>query len=61
MNGQVEVTNRQIKLILENIIGQNKKNSSVKLIDGLCAYRTAFKTVLGMSPYRVFLENPTIC
>ena len=30
---------------------------SVKLNDALCAYRTAFKIVLRMSPYRVIIEK----
>jgi len=47
------VTNRQIKLILEKTVRQNRKEWSNKLIDALWAYRTAFKIVLGMSPYRV--------
>jgi len=52
-NGQVEVTNRQLKLIPEKTVGQNRKDLSVKLNDALWANRTVFKTVLGMSPYRI--------
>ena len=34
-NGQVAVTSRQIKLIFEKIVGQNRKEWFVKLIDAL--------------------------
>jgi hypothetical protein len=52
-SGQVEVSNRQIKQILEKVINPNRKDWANKLIDALWGYRTAYKSVLGMSPYRV--------
>ncbi|GKE43145.1 reverse transcriptase domain-containing protein, partial [Tanacetum coccineum] len=52
-NGQVENTNRAIKRILENTIGNNRKDWSYKLDDALWAFRTAFKTPLGTTPFRI--------
>jgi hypothetical protein len=52
-SGQVEVTNHKIKQILEKTVAQNRKDWSLKLNDALWAYRTAFKTNLGMSPFRL--------
>ncbi|RVW59165.1 Retrovirus-related Pol polyprotein from transposon 17.6 [Vitis vinifera] len=40
-----------LKFLKENIF--SRKDWSTKLLDSLWAYRTAYKTILGMSPYRL--------
>ena len=50
-NGQVELANREIKTILMKVVNSNQKDWSPKLLDSLWAYRTTYKTILGMSPY----------
>ncbi|GKD48136.1 reverse transcriptase domain-containing protein [Tanacetum coccineum] len=52
-NGQTEVTNRAIKRILERSVGYNPKNWSEKLDDALWAFRTAYKTPTGCTPFRL--------
>nr|GEX17083.1 hypothetical protein [Tanacetum cinerariifolium] len=53
ISGQVEVTNRGLKRILERTVGENRALWSDKLEDALWAFRTAFKTPVGCTPYRL--------
>nr|GFA01131.1 reverse transcriptase domain-containing protein [Tanacetum cinerariifolium] len=52
-SGQVEVTNRGLKRILERTTGENRASWSDKLEDALWAFQTAFKTSVGCTPYRL--------
>ncbi|GJR43798.1 reverse transcriptase domain-containing protein [Tanacetum coccineum] len=50
---QVEVSNRGLKRILERTVGENRTSWSDKLDDALWAFRTAFKTPIGCTPYKL--------
>ena len=54
-NGQAELANREIKHILVKTVNLNRKDWSLQLTDALWAYRTTFKTILGVTP----LSDPT--
>ncbi|GKF12458.1 reverse transcriptase domain-containing protein [Tanacetum coccineum] len=50
---QVKVSNRGLKRILERTVGENRASWSDKLYDALWAFRTAFKTPIGCTPYKL--------
>ncbi|GJZ71722.1 reverse transcriptase domain-containing protein [Tanacetum coccineum] len=52
-SGQVKVSNRGLKCILERNIGENCASWSDKLDDALWAFRIAFKTPIGCTPYKL--------
>nr|GEU57958.1 reverse transcriptase domain-containing protein [Tanacetum cinerariifolium] len=52
-SGQVEVSNRGLKRILERTVGKNHASWSDKLDDALWAFRTAYKTPIGCTHYKL--------
>nr|GEV29046.1 reverse transcriptase domain-containing protein [Tanacetum cinerariifolium] len=52
-SGQVKVSNRGLKRILEREVGKNRASWSDKLDDALWAFRTAYKTPIGCTPYKL--------
>ncbi|GKE92520.1 reverse transcriptase domain-containing protein [Tanacetum coccineum] len=53
ISGQVEVSNRGFKRILKRTVGENHASWSDKLDDALWAFRTAYKTPIGCTPYKL--------
>ncbi|GJT26923.1 reverse transcriptase domain-containing protein [Tanacetum coccineum] len=56
-SGQVEVSNRGLKIILERTVGENRASWSDKLDDALWTFRTAYKTPIGCTPYKLVYGN----
>nr|GEX60867.1 reverse transcriptase domain-containing protein [Tanacetum cinerariifolium] len=52
-SGHVEVSNRGLKRILEGKVGENHASWSDKLDDALWAFRTAYKTPIGCTSYKL--------
>ncbi|GJX08095.1 reverse transcriptase domain-containing protein [Tanacetum coccineum] len=57
MSGNVEVSNRGLKHILERTIGEIHASWSDKLDDALWAFHTSFKTPIGCTPYKLVYEK----
>nr|GEU94258.1 reverse transcriptase domain-containing protein [Tanacetum cinerariifolium] len=52
-SGQMEVSNRGLKRILERTVGENHASWSNKLDDALWAFRTAYKTPIRCTLYKL--------
>nr|GEV24397.1 reverse transcriptase domain-containing protein [Tanacetum cinerariifolium] len=56
-SGHVKVSNHGLKRILEMTVDENCASWSDKLDDALWAFRTAFKTPIGCTPYKLVYEK----
>ncbi|GJR13812.1 reverse transcriptase domain-containing protein [Tanacetum coccineum] len=52
-SGQVAVSNRGLKRILERTVGEHRARWADKLDDALWAFRITFKTPIGCTPYKL--------
>nr|GEV23717.1 reverse transcriptase domain-containing protein [Tanacetum cinerariifolium] len=50
---QVEVSNRGLKCILKRTVGENRASWFEKLEDALWTFKTAYKTPIGCTPYKL--------
>ena len=58
IGGQTEISNREIKVVLEMMVVCSRKHWSDKLHDALWAYRTTFKTPIGTTQFRLVYSKP---
>ncbi|GJX28612.1 reverse transcriptase domain-containing protein [Tanacetum coccineum] len=52
-SGQVDVLNRGLKHILERTVAESRASWSDRLDDALWVFRTAYKTLIGYTPYKL--------
>jgi len=57
-SGQGEVSNTEIKLILEKTVARSRKDWFGKLNDALQAYHIAYITPIGTTPFRLVTIKP---
>ncbi|GKA37970.1 reverse transcriptase domain-containing protein [Tanacetum coccineum] len=57
-SGQVEVSNRRLKRILERTVRENRASWSDRLDDALWTFHTAYKTPIGCTPYKLIYGKP---
>ena len=60
-SGQVELSNREIKSILQKTVNKSRKNWASKLNDALWAYRTAYKILWVCLLTKWFMEKLVTC
>ena len=56
-SSQAETSNKQIKNILQKTVNEMGRGWKLRLPDALWAYRTTYKTPIGMSPYQLFYRK----
>ena len=52
-NGQDESTNKILKMVLTKIVSESKTNWELKLHSVVWAYRVAYKTAIGITPFNM--------